>query len=208
MVVFFLSSLGGGGTHHHHRVHPTEPFTATLQSSSLPLRPSPPSPSALSPSHPPLFLFFERCDVHLGRVRPISHTPVLTGRNKALCSGPDCNEVGQSMQGTTGVAVGGERALCPHHHCRYLILSISPYPAPPHTHTTTATGQAAPASTSSATQKGERRGREGGGQLVHSASVKRFHSSTMPGRSRQVQGRERDEWRERQRDGERQRTTG
>jgi len=39
-----------------------------------------------------------------------------------------------------------------------------------------------------------------GGGLVHSASVKRFHSGTMPGRSRQVQAREREVWRERVRE--------
>lgn len=37
---------------------------------------------------------------------------------------------------------------------------------------------------------------ERGGWLVHSASVKRFQSSTMPGRSRQVQARAGEEWRE------------
>lgn len=120
MVVFFPLFLGGGDTDHH-RVHPTEPFTATLQSSSLPLRTSPPSPFALSPPPTPLFFLFfflERCDVHLGRVQPISHTPVLSSRNKALCSGLDRNEVGQSMQGT--VCGGG---TCP--------LSPPPPPPPP-----------------------------------------------------------------------------
>lgn len=54
-------------------------------------------------------------------MRPISHTPVLSGRNKALCSGPDHNEVGQSMQGTK---VGSGGGTCP----------LSPPPPPPLPH--------------------------------------------------------------------------
>lgn len=82
--------------------------------------------------------------------------------NKALSSELDRSEVGQSMQGR------GERALCPPQPPQPILYMQWPLPND---------------NTPALTLKG------GGGWLLHSASVKRFQSSTMLGRSRQVQAR-------------------
>ena len=151
------------------------PFNPSLQYFCIPV----PLPSAL----PPLFPYG---DAHFGRAR--SDQPYF-------CFVPETkpSALGWARMKWGKVCRGGENVpfVAPLPHSLYLSISCLPLSTPRHPPLLVLQHWR------------EWWGREGGGWLVHSASVKRFHSGTMPGRSRQVQAREREEWRERQRERER-----